>query len=158
MIAEPERVTFLVPGEPIPQGSSRAVTNPRTGLTTIISDNPRLRGWRREVRRVAKFYLTESRGYPLAGPVELHLLFRMPAPKALSRAKRHTTEPAKLPDVDKLTRAVFDALSKDRATPGVGYTDDGQVTRVRAEKVYAVEDGEMGVIVTIGPSRKAPLL
>lgn len=157
-MTEPERVTFLVPGEPVPQGSSRAVTNQRTGMTTIISDNPRLRAWRREVRGVAKLYLTAPRGYPLSGPVELFLTFRVKAPQALRPAKRHIVEPHVLPDLDKLVRAIGDALSKDHGEPGVAYKDDGQITRIRAEKVYAVEDRDMGVIVTVGPSRRAPLV
>lgn len=155
---EPQRVTFAVRGaEPIPQGSGRVITNQRTQMSQIISDNPRLRAWRRRIRHEAQFHLTEGRGYPLYGPVELHLRFYLKAPLRVSRAKRHIVEPAVYPDLDKLTRAVFDALSKDHGTPGIAYKDDGQVTRVKAEKVYAVEESQMGVIITVGPSRRAPI-
>jgi hypothetical protein len=57
------------------------------------------------------------------------VVFYLPRPKT---APRRITEPAKLPDVDKLIRACFDALT----AAGV-WRDDAQVISTLARKAFA---------------------
>lgn len=77
---------------------------------------------------------TSERMEPLAGPVEVSVLFFMPRPKGTKR-----TSPYVRPDIDKLARAVLDGLT------GAAFEDDGQVTRLILEKEY----GQPGCVITI---------
>lgn len=128
--------TFFVPGHPRPQGSK----DPLGGFR-MKESSKHLPSWRRAISKVAR---TEAS--PIVGPVEVELLFIMPRP--LATPKRRPTPPAvKRPDVDKLARAVFDALT------GYAWRDDSQVIDVHARKRIA-EPGELtGVQVTYRPSR-----
>ena len=60
-------------------------------------------------------------------PISIEAVFYFDRPKSL--AKRIWAKLTK-PDLDKLQRSLFDALT------GICYRDDSQVTRVLAEKVY----------------------
>lgn len=72
-------------------------------------------------------------------PVLVHLSFRLPRPKTTTRKK-----PSVRPDIDKLSRAVLDALVE----AGV-VKDDGQVTTLIAEKLYADPEHERGVNILV---------
>jgi crossover junction endodeoxyribonuclease RusA len=65
---------------------------------------------------------------PLTGPVEVEIDFTLPRPKS---ARGPNQYPAKRPDLDKLVRAVLDAL-----TDGGAWADDGQVVTLTAGKLY----------------------
>jgi Holliday junction resolvase RusA-like endonuclease len=121
-------VWFEVNGVPAPQGSKT-----RWGS----EDNPRTAPWRGAVAEKA----AQARGdRPLmTGPVMLQVDFCFPRPKAHYRTGRHAGElkpgspssHSTKPDVDKLLRAIGDALS------GVIWRDDCQVVSVTATKTYA---------------------
>jgi len=71
-------------------------------------------------------------------PVVLWLDFRLVRPRTLvKRRTRHTTRP----DLDKLERAVKDAMK------GIVYVDDGQVDEVHKRKRFAREGEMEGVVV-----------
>ncbi|HYT17866.1 MAG TPA: RusA family crossover junction endodeoxyribonuclease [Thermoplasmata archaeon] len=129
-------ITFQVHGLPIPQGSARSwVVN---GKPVITSAAKGLATWRRLVADVAqRFAPTE----PWLGPVGIELHFGIPKPK--SAPKKRRVWPDKRPDLDKLCRAVFDALTY------VVYADDSQVVEIAATKDY----GPPGVVVEV---RKIP--
>ena len=74
------------------------------------------------------------------GEVYVHLTFRLPRPVSLPKRRVH---PVTRPDVDKLTRACFDALSS------VVWADDAQVVGVRANKRYAEAGEQPGVLVEV---------
>ena len=122
-------ITFQVHGLPIPQGSARSwVVN---GKPVITSAAKGLATWRRLVADVAqRFAPTE----PWLGPVGIELHFGIP---------KRRVWPDKRPDLDKLCRAVFDALTY------VVYADDSQVVEIAATKDY----GPPGVVVEV---RKIP--
>ena len=63
-----------------------------------------------------------------SGPVRVHVSFYLPKPKS---APKRTIPHVKKPDIDKLMRAILDALK------GVVWTDDSQVTSISATKDYA---------------------
>jgi len=125
-------IRFQVRGLPVPQGSLRSwVVN---GKPVITSTAKGLGSWRRLVADVAqRFAPTE----PWAGPVGIELDFGIPKPK--SAPKRRRVWPDKRPDLDKLSRAVLDALTY------VIFADDSQVVHLRATKDY----GAPGVAVEI---------
>lgn len=73
-------------------------------------------------------------------PIGVSVSVALPRPKSLARKQ---TSHVKKPDLDKLVRAVLDALT------GIGYEDDSQVTMIDAIKEY-VKDGQMpGVLVCV---------
>jgi Holliday junction resolvase RusA-like endonuclease len=125
-------VSFQVHGLPVPQGSTRSwVVN---GKPVITSAATGLSTWRRLVADVAQRYAPDE---PWEGPVGIELHFGLPRPKSAPKRKR--VWPDKRPDLDKLTRAVLDALTY------VVFADDSQVVNIRATKDY----GAPGVVVEI---------
>lgn len=125
-------IRFQVHGLPVPQGSTRAwVVN---GKPVITSSAKGLTSWRRLVADVAQRYAPDE---PWNGPVGIELHFGIPKPK--SAPKRRRVWPDKRPDLDKLTRAVLDALTY------VVFSDDSQVIEIHATKDY----GAPGVVVEV---------
>lgn len=126
-------IRFHVAGIPVPQGSHRAFM-PRGGRFPVVTDdNPRMKPWRSVVSYTAAQHRPEKL---IEGPVSITLRFAMPRPKTLpKRIAAHV----KRPDVDKLVRAIFDALK------GVIWQDDSQVVLLSASKSY----GEPGCEVLI---------
>jgi len=125
-------IRFQVRGLPIPQGSHRSyLVNGRPVITTSAKG---LATWRRLVADVAQQFAPDE---PWQGPVGIELDFGIPKPK--SAPKRRRVWPDKRPDIDKLSRAVFDALTQ------VIFADDSQVVFLRASKDY----GPPGVHVEV---------
>lgn len=123
----------FVPGAPAPQGSKRHV-----GRGILIESSKAVGPWR---ERVALAAHSHARGL-IPGPVHVRLNFVMPRPKS---APRRSTPPAvKRPDVDKLARAVLDALTD------VWIEDDSHVTHLTATKRLAEIGEEPGVHITVG--------
>jgi Holliday junction resolvase RusA-like endonuclease len=114
---------FTATGDPVPQGSKRWL-----GARGMIDTNrDRLDPWREAIRTAAHHAMPEG-WRPLEGPLGLRLWFALRAPK--SRPKWRTM-PDGRPDIDKLVRAVMDAMTS------VGcWLDDAQVVRLLAVKVY----------------------
>lgn len=121
------RLCFQVEGDPIPQGSARAFVV--KGRAVVTSDNPRLKAWRNLVAAAASAARIEQ-GWPakVDHPLVVSIVFVLPRPKTV---KRERPTGAKEGDIDKLARAVLDAL-----TEGEVVVDDSRVVRVVAEKVY----------------------
>src|SRR6266508_1473186 len=129
-------IAFQVHGLPVPQGSTRSyVVN---GKPVITSAAKGLSSWRRLVADVAQRFAPME---PWQGPVAIELHFGIPKPK--SAPKKRRVWPDKRPDLDKLCRAVFDALTY------VVFADDSQVVEIAASKDY----GPPGVVVEV---RKIP--
>lgn len=91
---------ILVAGVPIPQGSMRHIGN-----GVIISSNPKLKKWREQIaKQVVAIY-----GEPeIDQPVAISVIFNLPKPPTSKRS-----QPTVAPDLDKLQRAIGDALSID---------------------------------------------
>jgi crossover junction endodeoxyribonuclease RusA len=125
--------SFTVWGIAAPQGSKRHV-----GKGVMLESSDRVRPWRQDVR----FAALEERppNWDMATPMRLDLVFWFPRPAShygikngISYLKANAPiEPvsARIGDIDKLQRAVFDALT------GVAYLDDRQVVKVDARKAY----------------------
>lgn len=124
-------IAFDVPGIPAPKGSWR--TFGRGKSTVFVNDNPKTAPWTEAVKLCARL---ASKGRILNGALRVTIEFRLPRPKTVKRQ-----HPSTKPDIDKLTRATFDAMN------GVAFTDDGRVVEVNARKVYAT--GETGARITI---------
>lgn len=117
------RVRFIVDAEPRPQGSMTAVYNRRLGIARVRHNAaPALSLWRQQCRDAARLEGAEI----WKGPIGIRIDFGVRPPID----RRHGYP--KRPDLDKLVRAVLDALT------GVCYDDDSQVTRIRASKTWRV--------------------
>jgi crossover junction endodeoxyribonuclease RusA len=115
----------FIPGKPAPQGSKRHV-----GHGILTESSKAVGPWR---TLVAWHVAQQWRAAPLDGPIAVRLEFVMPRPS--STPKKKVTPPAiKRPDVDKLQRAIFDAVT------GVLWRDDAQVVDVCATKRLAELD------------------
>ncbi|UCZ89050.1 RusA family crossover junction endodeoxyribonuclease [Gordonia sp. WA4-43] len=123
--------TVFVAGAPAPQGSKRHV-----GRGVLIESSKAVGPWR---ERIAVAAHSHARGL-LSGPVALTLDFVMPRPK--SAPKRSTPPAVKRPDIDKLARAVLDALTD------VWLADDSQVVSLHATKRIAEIGEAAGVRIT----------
>lgn len=119
-------IIFNVDGQPVPQGSMKVING-----YVIHSQGSALAAWRSAIALSAK----AAGAKPHTEPVEIELVFRMARPRTVTRS-----EPSVAPDLDKLVRAVLDALT------AVAYRDDGQVTRITATKEY----GTPGLSVKVG--------
>ncbi len=130
-------IRFTVYGTPRPQGSTRAFIPKGWRRAIITTDNVKLKPWRQEISGAA----IDATPAMLEGPVFVSLKFFLAKPKSLAKK---FTEPTKKPDLDKLQRAVFDALT------GICFRDDAQIVAVSAEKAYGVPERVEILINRIG--------
>lgn len=130
---------FFVDGRPVPQGSKRS---PVAGV--VRESSPGLHAWRDTIGLVAraKGWL----GAPAEGPVAVGLVFvqKRPAKHFQKDGRKLRPDapvfPGNRPDVDKLTRAVLDALT------GICWCDDSRVVVARQLKVFGPREG-VGVLL-----------
>lgn len=127
-----ESFSFFVPGEPITEGSTRAFAS---GQRVVVThDRGReLDAWRIKVAKAAQEAAREAGWEPRHdGPVVVTVSFLLPRPKSVPRTRRL---PHVKPDLDKLIRAVGDALAPYKQD-GV-LKDDSRIVTWRASKDYA---------------------
>ena len=125
-----------VRGMPRPQGSMRAFV--RGGKPIITAASKGLKGWRDLVAFAASAAAQDEDAEMVEkGPVHVDMMFSLPRPKA--EPKKRRTWPDRRPDLDKLVRAVLDALT------GVAFRDDSQVVSMFAAKDW----GKPGVKIVV---------
>lgn len=142
MTRERRRIAFEVLGLPRPQGSAKAyvpyawakkaVRFGRAPRAVIVHDSPGLKAWRSLVADSAPDVDV------LEGPVVLTVTFRLARPETMVREA-----PMVRPDLDKLTRAIGDALE------GVLYVNDAQIVDLHARKVYTPIAGHPGAKIVV---------
>jgi crossover junction endodeoxyribonuclease RusA len=134
-------ISFFVPGKPQAQGSK---VKGKWG--NLREDNKELGPWRERVALVAHATTeadmdTDSYRPLLSGPIAVGLDFVLYRPQSTPKSK---TPPAtKKPDIDKMERAILDALTH------VLWTDDAQVTHVFKRKRVAEVGESPGVWVWV---------
>lgn len=119
--------SVFVPGIPAAQGSKT-----RLAHGAIVESSKRVAPWRERVALVVADYAPDG---PAEGAVTLAAMFVFPRPASHLRKDGQLRKgaprlPAHRPDLDKLGRAVLDALT------GVVFKDDGQVVELALEKAY----------------------
>jgi crossover junction endodeoxyribonuclease RusA len=124
-------------GNPAPQGSKTAIV--RNGRAIMFESNKRLPEWRDTVLMGATIARAEQGGLTILGPVTVMMTFHMPRPKSTNRRY-----PNSAPDLDKLVRAVGDALQESEVL-----ANDGQIVTLVAHKVYAENETYSGVEIEI---------
>lgn len=136
-----DSLAFEVEGLPVPQGSLRVYQTPQ-GPRLTYGRAERLAIWRQMLTLAARQARDEQdRAVLEDGPVLLAVGFTLPRPKVhysaagLVKDRFIDLRPTSTPDVDKLARAVLDALT------GVLYRDDSQVVELKASKCYGRQPG-----------------
>lgn len=135
-------IAFTVPDVPIAQPRPRAVRRgDRAGMAGPNKKHP-IHAFQATVRMAIE---QAYQGPPLMGPLYVSLTFVMPRPSSMHWKKRPMPRAAhrKKPDIDNLTKGVFDALHK------LAWHDDSQVCRLEAAKVIASGDEAPHVVVRI---------
>ncbi len=119
------KIEFWVAGSPVAQGSMRAFNVGGKARVTHAKPGP-LMFWRQRIATEAQAIMGEA---PLmAEPVFVAAHFNLPRPQ--SRPKKYQF-PDRQPDIDKLERALLDALT------GVVIDDDKRVVWTAMRKAYA---------------------
>ena len=137
-------LTVWVDGIPAPQGSKTAIA--RGGRAHVIEGGSttgrrKLKDWRAAVTTtLIPFAGTD----PIEGAVEIRIEFHMPMLKAKPRHTQHAVKP----DIDKLLRSTFDAISD----AGI-WRDDSRVAAVTASKCRSTRTG---ALITIRPIEEVP--
>lgn len=131
-------IRFTVPGIPAPQGSKRYLGT-KGGKGILVESSKRVAPWRADVMYAA----IGAHDRQIPGALSVTLDFRLPRPKGHHgvRGLRPSAPrfPTTKPDLDKLARAVLDALK------GIVWIDDSQVVELHASKDY----GDPGVDIQI---------
>lgn len=113
-----KELSFRVDGLPAPQGSKRHIGNGR-----MIEASKKVGPWRAAVLEAVAPLSFE----PFSGSVGIEIVFWLEKPKSVKRDL-----PTVPPDLDKLVRGLFDAL-----TLASVWTDDAIVIEVKSWKFYA---------------------
>lgn len=137
-------VRFFVCGIPAPKGSMRAFVSRGSRRVVMVHDNVRTKPWSEAVGWAARAAICVS---PSKKPMGVWLDFTMPRPASHSTStgklrKGAPQWPVAKRDLDKLVRAVLDALT------GIAWVDDGQVVRVHAAKHY--QDSANPLLASVG--------
>jgi crossover junction endodeoxyribonuclease RusA len=123
------QISFTVYDKAEPQGSMRGF-NTRVGIR-LTSDNKKLKLYRHNITQIARMEMSKANLLePMAAkhvPVEVWMEFTFVRPPSVSKRRLW---PTVKPDIDKLERAVFDALK------GVVFADDCQPVLVHKKKCY----------------------
>lgn len=134
------RLAFAVAGAPVQQGS-KSVFRGRP----VDANSKTLKPWRNTVKGVAATAMQVQGATQFAGPLRVALRFSMPRGKTVTREWPETT-----PDLDKLTRAVLDALTDAHV-----FGDDKQVVALDVIETYSPVPGVEVVVSLIQPNALA---
>jgi Holliday junction resolvase RusA-like endonuclease len=137
-------LSFFVAGAAQPKGSARAYTyrrkDGRVGARVTADNEGRLGAWQSAVAwGAARALPRHPAPWPSPAGMSLRCAFLLRPPVR----RRGRGEPTVKPDLDKLLRAVCDALT------GVVWVDDAQVLDLSAVKAYAAGHEAPGVLVSV---------
>jgi crossover junction endodeoxyribonuclease RusA len=134
-VGEVRRLRIVAHGSPAAQGSKKHVGNGR-----MVEMSKKLPAWRSAVEAAARL-AAGSKWEPIDGAVSITGEIRLLKP----RTTKYPTSPAGAPDLDKLQRAIGDALTKS----GV-IADDARITHWNVRKVWAEGMPGMDIEITEG--------
>lgn len=133
-------ITFTILGLPAPQGSKTNMPNGAMVEGSSRTGRQNLRDWRTACIAAARDQAALTGR--MSGALELSVQFRFPMPVRARKRDRPQRLKATKPDLDKLVRALGDALKL-----GGLIDDDARIARLVCEKIETVE--WCGAVVTI---------
>jgi crossover junction endodeoxyribonuclease RusA len=126
--------SIFIVGEPAPQGSKRHVGN-----GVMIEASKKVKPWRKAVAdQIAKAFAIQGETF-FEDAVEIEQIFILQKPTTVKRLL-----PIVPPDLDKLERGLFDALTLAKI-----WQDDSLVVISHSRKVYAKKGEPTGVFLVI---------
>jgi len=128
---------IFIEGNPRPQGSKKAFARGKT--IVLVEANKDLPAWREHMTQMLQLKQLEET-QPFTTAVNVALTFWLERPKSVKRQY-----PTGTYDIDKLTRAVLDSVTK----AGV-WRDDSDVVDLSVRKTYA-DNHAPGVLISITP-------
>lgn len=123
-------IAITVHGKPAPQGSKHATLHKQSGRIVTMESSKRVKPWRQSVKEAA-LNAMDGRTRIEDVPVRVEVIFCFDKPKSAPKRRRTWPITRSSGDVDKLQRALLDALTD----AGV-FKDDSQVVHVVADKVF----------------------
>lgn len=152
-------ISFTVHGTPAPQGSKRAFVRGNRAII-VEQQHGRVTSWRDDVKAAALGAIDNSGvlWQPMPGPIHIAITFWLKRPanhygtgrNALVLKASAPPFPAKMPDLDKLQRSTFDAL-----TSVAVWNDDGQIVYADIAKQWARDYHPAGADIRITDLDKA---
>ena len=148
-------VSFDVTGQPKSKGNHIAFCPKRIKgcRPTLTEDTRKLSGGRTSKGELHKWLravegaVAAATAVMIAGPVSVMLVFRFARPKTVK--VRAFPDNRSTPDIDKLSRAVLDALQSNAGGASAAIADDAQVAWLNARKRWCDEGEEPGCFVQI---------
>lgn len=149
----PRRLAFWTDGEPQPQGSKTAFI--QGGRAQVVDANPGpLKLWRKQivVQAERSMLINDWATIPKGTPCRVVVQLWLPRPAKHYRTGRYAhllrddapAYPTYKKDLDKLIRAVYDALTTAKV-----YEDDGQVVEGGQSKNYCSNGIQPGAHITV---------
>lgn len=146
---------FVVWGKASPRGSVKAIPRGKVkiingqklredkGTLVIDQESAALKSWMQQIKSTAIQVWSEDHSRYSDRPFKVDITFRLDRPKTHYRSGRFSDTlkdsapeyPVVRPDLDKLTRAVNDALTK------IVFKDDSQVVDMHVRKIYGFPEG-----------------
>jgi crossover junction endodeoxyribonuclease RusA len=143
--AGPGAISVWVAGTPAPQGSKRALGAGRPGgKIRMIESSKKVKPWREDVRQGFLNGGHREVNFAKDVPVVVKIVFVLPRTVAMRQRPSLDYPMVQKPDVDKLGRAVLDALK----SAGV-YADDSQVVTLLSHKRRAEPGEPTGAMIHI---------
>lgn len=122
-------IELTVIGVPAPQGSKTRMPGGVMLDGTSKTGRAKLAEWRRAVADQARNHLEHTPGPPLAEPLKITIEFTFPPTKSDPHRHWHCTTP----DIDKIVRATFDALTHSGLV-----ADDRYFSHLTARKSFTL--------------------
>jgi len=123
-------ISFFVRGTPVQEGNITPWGTHAENKRKRGQKRGRLDDWRGAIR---SGFIAAGGVLNYSGPVSVVIQFILPEPKHIPANREN--RPTVRPDLDKLARAVLDALT------GAAYKDDSQVVVLHATKAYGCHPG-----------------
>jgi crossover junction endodeoxyribonuclease RusA len=128
-MGDTEMIELKIYHDPAPQGSKSYKGKSKSGHAILAESSKKVKPWREAVCWAAR-----EHGGKITGPVGVRIVFTLRKPKTAPKTRK--TWPDRKPDIDKLVRSTFDAL-----TAAGTWEDDGRVVEQLAYKVFP-DEGE----------------
>lgn len=123
-------IIFTIPGNPVAQPRVKAAK--RGKLIHVYTPEKKIKPYKDAIKLIASQAMA---GKPaLEGPVGVCIHFYFDRPKSSTKKQCECDWHTQKPDIDNLTKAVFDALN------GICFQDDSQICLLRVRKEWACDD------------------
>lgn len=123
-------ITFKIPGNPVSQ--PRVAAAKRGRFIHIYTPEKKIKPYKDAIKLIATQAMAGKP--PLEGPIDVCIHFYFDRPKSHTKKQRECAWHAQKPDIDNLTKAVFDALNE------ICFQDDSQICLLDVRKEWTYGD------------------